>query len=229
MDLLEHFLVFRCAGCDEALPAGQVLCDRCEEEFRKECNSPCKHCHAKHIECGCFANGRKSPADRILHLSPYRRAGVTHNMIRLCKSTKDKYLTYFISALLASEIERKLSPAPTAVLVPMPRSHAAYIKNGFDQSKTVGKEIASALGIGYCEALINNGKKMQKLLGYRGRLKNAKKAFVLGQNATDIHGKRVILFDDITTTGASATACIKLLRDAGAVGVDFVSFARTER
>ena len=229
-NLLEHFLVFRCIGCDEALPTGQILCAECTKALHDECNSPCKYCHGKHLECSCFANGRKSPAERVLHIAPYRGKGVTHNMISCCKSTRDKYLMSFMAQLLASEIERKLSPSSSAVLVPMPRSPFSLLKNGFDQSKLIGKSIAEALGIGYVEAIVHTGKKMQKLLGYRERLRNAKEAFALDEDLTElIRDKRVILYDDIITTGASAAACIKLMREAGAVSVDFVSFARTER
>lgn len=230
MNFFEHFLVFRCIGCDEALPTGQMLCAECAKVFREECSSPCKYCHGKHIECGCFANGRKSPADRVLHLAPYRGKGVTHNMISCCKSTRDKYLMSFMAQLMSAEIERKLSPGDSTVLVPMPRSQASYLKNGFDQGKTVGKGIADALGIGYAEAIIHTGEKMQKLLGYRDRLRNAKEAFALDEDSAEIiRGKRVLLYDDIITTGASASACVKLMREAGAAGVDFVSFARTEK
>ena len=131
----------------------------------------------------------------------------------------------------------EIAKIPTGIAIALPDNNAVAVvcaRSGL--ATKFGISLANGIGVIDSDyrgelivALINNGKKMQKLLGYRGRLKNAKKAFVLGQNATDIHGKRVILFDDITTTGASATACIKLLRDAGAVGVDFVSFARTER
>ena len=131
---------------------------------------------------------------------------------------------------LAAEIERKLTPDSSAVLVPMPRSRQALLDNGFDQGKTIGRRIASALGIEYAEAIKHRGSKKQKLLGYRDRLRNTKDAFTLDEKHTEtVRGKRVILYDDIITTGASAAVCVKLMREAGATGVDFVSFARTER
>ncbi|MBQ8696354.1 MAG: ComF family protein, partial [Clostridia bacterium] len=173
---------------------------------------------------------RKSPADRVLHLAPYRGRGVTRNMVTCCKSTRDKYLMSYMSTLMAAEIERKLTPDSSAVLVPMPRSRQALLDNGFDQGKTIGRRIASALGIEYAEAIKHRGSKKQKLLGYRDRLRNAKDAFTLDEKHTEtVRGKRVILYDDIITTGASAAVCVKLMREAGATGVDFVSFARTER
>lgn len=229
-DLINHFLVFRCAGCDEALPAGQVLCPECENEFRKECASPCKHCHAKHIECGCFVNGRKNPADRVLHIAPYRKSGVARSMVTLCKSTRDRHLFSFMATLITAEVERKLTPSSSWILAPVPRSPVAAILNGFDQSKLMGEQIARSLGIEFAPIIKHSGRKTQKFLGYRDRLRNAKAAFSINEKQVDlIRGKRVILYDDIITSGASATACTKLLREAGALSVDFVSFARTER
>jgi ComF family protein len=135
----------------------------------------------------------------------------------------------YMASLVAAEVERRLSPEPDTVLVPIPRSPMAILENGFDQSVMVGEAVAGRLSISFSPAIKHRGKKKQKLLGYQDRLRNAKEAFLLDEKYADsIRGKRVILYDDIITTGASAAACVALLLKNGAVGVDFVSFARTE-
>lgn len=126
-----------------------------------------------------------------------------------------------MASLVSAEIENRLSPTPETVIVPIPRSRDAILENGFDQSVIVAKAAADSLSIPCLSAIKHCGKKKQKLLGYRDRLHNAKEAFVINEEYADgIRGKRVILYDDIITTGASAAACISLLKKSGATGVD---------
>jgi ComF family protein len=68
----------------------------------------------------------------------------------------------------------------------------------------------------------------QHRLGRAERLRNLAGAFaVMPQRATAVSGRRVLLIDDVTTTGATLLAASRALRAAGACGVDALVFART--
>lgn len=229
MKWLHHFLVYRCIGCAQATQPPEILCDSCRMKLKEETSAPCSCCGVPHISCGCFANGRKNPFVHVMHIAPYRRAGVAHNIITGCKRHRDLSLFHFVAQTLACEIPRRISLTEETVIVNIPRSGRARRNYGFDQAEHVAKAIAQSLDIPYLCALKHHGARLQKTLNYRERLKNAEKAFSIKESAAGaLRGKHVILYDDVVTTGASALACKKLLDEAGASAVDFVSFAKTD-
>lgn len=229
MKWLRHFIVYRCAGCGDAVGEEQVFCGECARAFHEECASACRKCGSPHTECSCFANGKKSPFDRVLHIAPYRGAGVAHNTVILCKDTEDKTLFSFIAYTVASEISRKVTLTEDTVLIPIPRSPASRLKHGFDQALTVARQAAKELNVPCVEAFTHKRSALQKSLTYRERFRNAGAAFALKEKvAPTLKGKHVILYDDVTTTGATAAACAKLLKSAGVARMDFCSFAKSE-
>ena len=71
------------------------------------------------------------------------------------------------------------------------------------------------------------GGKPQKKLGEKKRLQNVKGRFELLSNV-NIEGARIILVDDVMTTGATASECVKMLRGGGASEIILLTLARTE-
>jgi predicted amidophosphoribosyltransferase len=62
------------------------------------------------------------------------------------------------------------------------------------------------------------------------RLRNVKRAFAVADGAAaQIHGKIILLVDDVVTTGATADACAQVLKKAGAKEVRVLALARTVR
>ena len=74
---------------------------------------------------------------------------------------------------------------------------------------------------------IKNPGRPQKELNREERLRRAKAAFAC-RPGTDLTGKRVLLVDDIITTGATASACAAALLQAGAIGVTAAAIAAAE-
>ena len=70
--------------------------------------------------------------------------------------------------------------------------------------------------------------KSQARLSANERRKNVQGAFRLRRRHLDhVQGKSILLVDDVITTGATAEACVRALRRAGAVQVDILTLART--
>jgi predicted amidophosphoribosyltransferase len=66
----------------------------------------------------------------------------------------------------------------------------------------------------------------QGSLGRDARARNVKGAIRLGKAVDFVKEKRILLVDDVLTTGATLSECVRSLREAGAVRVDVVTLAR---
>ena len=94
----------------------------------------------------------------------------------------------------------------------MPRRRAAIKKYGIDHAKILAKALAKRLGCQYVSCLISKSKLPQKSTFAKERISNAE----FDLKNVDIKGKRVIIVDDIVTTGASLGSCAALLHAVGA-------------
>ena len=92
----------------------------------------------------------------------------------------------------------------------------------------LARRLSAVLGIPVVTLLyIKNPGRPQKELTREERLRRAKAAFAC-RPGTDLTGKRVLLVDDIITTGATASACAAALLQAGAIEVTAAAIAATE-
>jgi ComF family protein len=113
-------------------------------------------------------------------------------------------------------------------VVPVPLSKTGLIRRGFNQTAELGRHIASLLKIDMMpDALRKTVETLpQTEVSGRERLTNVRGAFAAsGQLA----GMRVLLVDDVITTGATVRECSKVLLKAGAAGVTVVAPARSIR
>ncbi len=99
---------------------------------------------------------------------------------------------------------------------------------GYNQSALIAKELARMCKIEYFEdALVKkNNIVAQSSLDKLGRVKNIKDAFSTGRDIKYLKDKKVIVFDDIFTTGATANECSKVLKHNGVSKVGIVSLAK---
>jgi ComF family protein len=118
-------------------------------------------------------------------------------------------------------------------LIPLPLSPQRLQSRGFNQAWELGKALArqshTAAGADAGLLLRIRDTPPQVQLGREARLRNLRGAFVVAPlRVREIHGRRVLLVDDVMTSGASLFAAAQSLREAGAAAVDAVVFARTE-
>lgn len=221
--------VYKCIKCRKALGSYGVLCDDCLLKLRKETMLPCSKCGVQHNSCACkIQRDRSGIVYGCAHVAPYLKSGVAHKIICTAKVARSDALFDFMAQALADRVRRAFIRAD--IIVNIPRSFLRRRKYGFDQTKEVAKRLAELLDIEYADALKHRGFLSQKKLGLFMREKNASSSFSVNKEFSDIlNNKRVILYDDLTTSGATARACVKLLKEAGVSCVYFLSFAKTEK
>lgn len=118
--------------------------------------------------------------------------------------------------------------ADADVMVPVPLHRYRLWQRRFNQSAILAREIAQATGKAVVLDGMERGKATRTQVGLdaEARRKNVKGAFSIPvEKLPAISGKRVLLIDDVRTTGATANACATALLKVGAQQVDLLTFA----
>jgi ComF family protein len=120
---------------------------------------------------------------------------------------------------------RALALAPGDVLVPVPLHRARLVERGYNQSALLAQALSRATGSAFAPRLLERTRRteQQARLGREERRDNVAEAFVARRSWTR---GRVILVDDVVTTGATALACIEALQTAASEPIAVVALAR---
>ena len=132
------------------------------------------------------------------------------------------YLAQTLGALMADEFLKDNMEADIIVYVPM--TEAEEKKRGFNQSELLAEEVGKRLNIAVLPALIKiKETKAQKELGGKERAQNLEGAFACVFE--QVNNRKILLIDDIFTTGATANECAKVLLKAKAREVNVLTAA----
>lgn len=114
----------------------------------------------------------------------------------------------------------------TDLIIPVPMHRLRLWQRQYNQSAILAKEIGrlEKLPVRYSLLVRHKRTPQQVTLSPSDRLRNPRGAFqVPNRHRRKIAGKRVLLIDDVLTTGATVNACARCLKDAGASGVDVLT------
>ncbi|MCC2033440.1 ComF family protein [Microbacterium allomyrinae] len=216
-EALALVLPVRCAGCDEPDVA---LCERCALALAPDPRR----------------RTLDAPGGPVPVWSGLRFEGVAARVLRAIKQDGRTGLARALAPALAAALDSALGSAfprtldgamrrenaSTVLVVPMPTSAAAFRRRGF----RVPDLIARRAGV-RVRPLLRHTRRTgdQRGLDRDGRRRNV--AGSLG--ATDAAGRRVIVVDDVITTGASLAEAVRALRAGGAVVIAVVTVAATPR
>lgn len=116
------------------------------------------------------------------------------------------------------------------IVVPVPLYWTRRLKRRLNQSAELSRRIARAEGVAHGSGVLlrTRATDSQRGRSFEQRQRNVRGAFALAKGA-DVAGKRVVLVDDVMTTGATLNAGATILRNAGAANVDVLVFARVTR
>ncbi len=133
--------------------------------------------------------------------------------------------------LFARWISRSAAPllAEADAVVPVPLHPLRLLSRRFNQAAEVARPLARDAGLDFLpDALVRRTHTAsQGGKSARGRRLNVKQAFAVAPSgARRVKGRRILLVDDVLTTGATAEACARALLDAGARAVDLAVVAR---
>lgn len=114
-------------------------------------------------------------------------------------------------------------------ITPVPMHWWKQLRRGFNQSAVLSKELSHATAIPVANVLLRSKlNQIQAGLAVSARRRNAAASFEI-RRGEGVKNKRILLVDDVFTTGATATACARLLKQAGAQYVAVLTIARVDR
>lgn len=112
------------------------------------------------------------------------------------------------------------------VIIPVPLHWRRYRKRGYNQAEVLAKEVGALTGIPVDTTLVQRKRytRPQKKLGRNQRSRNLKDAFFLSAQVPETW-KRVLIVDDIYTTGSTIDAIAKILKEKGIRKVWFLTIS----
>lgn len=110
--------------------------------------------------------------------------------------------------------------ARSDLIIPVPMHRVRLRERGLNQSLLLAHEVASEMQLPVLDKVLIRARftKQQATLARKKRKKNVAGAFRV-IDAEPLTGKRILLIDDVTTTGATLEECAQTLTDAGAMAV----------
>jgi ComF family protein len=222
----------RCLGCGLSAPeAFRYMCWDCwsdaariEAPFCELCGDPVAG--AVDHDFICYSCSAEKPAFDGAR-SAARYDGAVGEALRQLKYEKALWLAPDVAELLQNCLDAEYSDRAFDVLVPVPLHHIRRRERGYNQSAVLAGELGRRMG---CPVQPGSLRRIrptatQTNLTAQERLSNVVGAFQHGRTQRLVD-RRVLLIDDVMTTGATVNACAKALKKGGAASVHVVTAAR---
>jgi ComF family protein len=119
---------------------------------------------------------------------------------------------------------------PADILIPVPLYRWRRWRRGFNQAEALAKELSHLSGTPWSNKVLRRTRPTRPQVGLsqRERRLNLAGAFAVSSPRL-VSGRRVLLVDDVMTTGATLDACARALKSAGATWVAGLTAARAKR
>lgn len=216
----------RCPVChDIAVPGGSRICNVCREKLKPITGPRCFRCSKplKREEQEYCKDCRKTRLfDQGIGIFPYGSV-LQESLFKLKYGKSQEYGSFYgqIAAVYSREIIRNWG---VEIIIPIPLHRKRMEKRGYNQAELIAEALGKTLCIPVDSRLMKRkvNTRPQKELDYRERKQNMKNAFFLkGENRY----RRILLVDDIYTTGSTIEAAAELLKRNGAENVFFLTIA----
>ncbi len=206
-----------CAGCRARVRFIEPpFCERCGLPYQGAITTRFECANCRDMELAFrFARSAVVTGDTLL--------GILHRY----KYQRALWFEPFLAELLIARAKPELSTEHWDFIVPIPLHPAKKREREFNQAERLAARLSAATGIRMNNRLLKRilPTRSQTLLSRQERLANVRNAFAM-RDANRLNGQRIVVLDDVLTTGATANACAKVLLAAGAGEVCVWTVAR---
>lgn len=226
---LDLLLPPRCVHCGRR---GAEVCDVCTATLRLLGPEVCPRCSLPSAGGRICQRCTVRPGPLRAMLAAYPFEGPIRSAVLALKYRRRTRLAPFLASALSARLATR--PLTVDCVIPVPLSRARLRARGFNQSELLARPLAAASGWPVEKANLVRARetRQQTELPARERRANVAGAFIVPQPEA-VRDKRILLVDDVSTTGATLDACAAPLLEAGAERVWAIvvarDFARTER
>jgi len=174
----------------------------------------------------CFACSRETPAfDRAR--SAVRYEGAAGEALRSLKYSHSLWVVPDLAELLYTCVQAEYAGAEFDIVTAVPLYPARHRERGFNQSALLGGALARRLRLPFRQGLL---RRIRATASQTGLTASQRAANVCGVFRGGLFarpsGRRILLVDDVMTTGATVNACAGVLKRGGAASVHVVTVAR---
>lgn len=200
--ILDLFFPNRCPVCRSFIGYNELFCGKCISNLKKY------RADNLHQETGRVFTGKVLAG---FYYENEAKDGIL--------SLKDgcKAFGCYLGDILAGIIKDDKTASAADCIVPVPMSEKSFRERGYNQAEVIAKEISRKTGITVrTDILHKNESEVQHSLNKEQRMKNVSAYNI---NKIDISGMKIIVCDDVMTTGSTANRCAELLKSMGAAEV----------
>jgi ComF family protein len=220
-----------CVICRANVRASEYLCDQCEAKvvhivapFCQKCSEPFEGAIIGEFTCANCAH-------RTIHfdaaVAAYRSRGIVRQIIHDFKYGREIYLRQPVARWLRVALDdARLRGCRFDLIIPVPLHPTRQRERGFNQASLLAELLSAHVSIQFKPVLERiRYTTTQTALDRAERMENLHNAFRLRKNM-DVRGLRVLLIDDVLTTGSTLSECARILKRAGAISVHAATAAR---
>src|SRR6478609_6686543 len=223
-DFTSLFFPEYCLGCSSGLVKGEeILCTRCilhlpRTGYTFDGENPVKEKFVGRL-----------PIKYATAFLKFRKTGIVQHLLHQLKYNNHPEVGIRLGQFFGKEMNNMGVANEFDVIIPMPLHRARQMKRGYNQSNMFAEGLKNSLGVPHNDTAIVRpvNTSTQTRTNKTERWENVSKAFTVRDSET-IKDKRVLLVDDIITTGASIEACGQELFNHGCKELSVVSIAEAQ-
>lgn len=223
--------VCQLCGGQRANSTDGFVCSNCWEKVRfikppycQRCGLPFQGNLTNKFECG---NCRELKLHFRSARSAVKLDGAVLEVVRRYKYKRALWFEPFLADLLIREALPDLRQEKWDYIVPVPLHPSKKREREFNQAERLATFLSAAAGIPMDTTLLKRvtWTQTQTKLSRDKRAENMRNAFTM-RKRRKLNGERILLFDDVFTTGATTNACAEVLLEAGASEIGVWTVAR---
>lgn len=199
-------------------------CGFCEK-VNRECL--CKKCEIqiKNYEINSVRKINKDYFDESMHIFKYE--GIIRKKLVEYKFQEKAYLYKTFSKIILKNKKIYGNLKKYDIIIPVPIHKKRKLIRGYNQTELIARQIARNIGLNLENKVLIKQKNVvsQSELNKNDRKENVKDAFII-KNKEKIKNKKILIFDDIYTTGSTLKECSRILKNAGANEIGILTIAK---